>query len=489
MARVTLLGMAPLPFEPALRHHAPGIRSWQLARPLLRAGHRVRLVLCRYAEAYGAEAPARSESPTPEGDGLIVHLSAAAFAGDGLDGEIAREPMDLLVGASVRPSARAAVLAGEVPLWADLFGSTMAEGQAKAILHGDDDLLDDYFRDELVCLGRGDRFSAVSQAQEGALWGELGLAGRLNRATGEWPFTTTIPCAAIDPDPRPGGPPAVRGVRVPLDAVIVLWCGGYNTWADVATLQGGLDRAMAERPELHFVSTGGALGGQDPETYGRFTAAVLSSPHRDRHHLLGWVDRDMVAQCLWESDIGINVDRDLPESRLGSRNRIPTFLAHGLPVVSSRVSEASRYVEAATLGRLFDAGDAAGLGDALVALARNIQAWRARRATSAARALADLSFEATAAPLVAFAAAPSRAPDAGMPVALAARMAGVVTELDARERRIVALEQRIHDAQQHVDNLDALLADKDAALAELRAFEERVKGSLPYRLRRALRGR
>ena len=487
MARVTLLGMAPLPFEEAPRHHAPGIRSWQLARPLLGAGHRVRLLLCRYAEAYAPGTPERSEAPVPEGDGVIVRLGAAAFDGDALAREIAREPVDLMVGASVRPSARAAALAGEVPLWVDLFGSTMAEGQAKAMLHGDDDLLLDYFREEVACLVRGDRFSAVSHAQEAALWGELGLAGRLNAVTGDWSFTSTIPCGAMDPTPPSAGPAAVRGVRTPTDAIIVLWSGGYNTWADVATLHAGLERAMADRSDLHFVSTGGDLGGQDPETYRRFVAAVEQSPHRDRHHLLGWVDAATVTRCLWESDFGINVDRDIPESRLGSRNRIPTFLAHGLPVVSSRVSEASRYVEQADLGRSFDAGDGAALGAALGAMARDVESWRGRRTEIKKRALNDLSFEATAGPLLAFAAAPARAPDGARPVVLAARVAGVVAELDTRQRRIVALEQRIGDAARHVGNLDALLAEKDAAIAELRGFERRVKGSLPYRLWHAVR--
>ena len=43
---------------------------------------------------------------------------------------------DVLVGASALPSRRAVELAGDRPVWIDLFGDPMAEGQAKAAVVG-----------------------------------------------------------------------------------------------------------------------------------------------------------------------------------------------------------------------------------------------------------------------------------------------------------------------------------------------------------------
>ena len=44
MSRLLVFGMAPLPHERSRWHAAPGLRTWQLTRPLVRGGHRVHLV-------------------------------------------------------------------------------------------------------------------------------------------------------------------------------------------------------------------------------------------------------------------------------------------------------------------------------------------------------------------------------------------------------------------------------------------------------------
>ncbi|MFN7974429.1 MAG: glycosyltransferase [Acidobacteriota bacterium] len=487
MGKIALFGMAPLPFEPALRHHAPGVRTWQLARPLLRAGHDLHLFLCRYEEAYAGGAP--TTLALPEGRGAASLFSPSEFFGDTLEHRLAGGAFDLFVGASARPSARAASLCGEAPLWADLFGHTLAEGQCKAILHGSDDLLLDYFRTEVEVLLRADAISTVSDAQELAVLGELGLAGRLNARTGGHRFAFAIPCAGVEADPvRPSDPP-LRGAVVPVDAFVALSIGGYNTWADVPTLHAGLERAMDAEPTLHFVSTGGELEGQDHETYGRFTRLVEASRHRERFHLLGWVAPDLLRRCLADADAAVCVDRDLAESRLGSRNRIPACLAHGLTVIASRVSEASIYLEEAAVGLTFPPGDSETFARLLAGAVSMRDVLRGRRAGIAATALSDLSLEVTARPLVAFAAAPRRAPDAGSENGLGAKLLSEGRALDGKDREIAKLRERLASAGQHVSNLEALVAEKDGAIAELRAFQEKVRASLPFRLRDLLRGR
>jgi glycosyltransferase involved in cell wall biosynthesis len=383
-------------------------------------------------------------------------------------------------------------LAGDRPVWADLFGHTLAEGQAKARLHGDDDLLLPYWQMEVRTILRADAFSVVSRPQGDALLGELGLAGRLGASTEDHVFARVIPCAAPEPVAPDPATPSIRGRVLPEDAFVALWIGGYNTWADTDTLLRGLEQAMDGNPRLHFLSTGGSLAGQDEATYPALRARVERSRHAGRFHWLGWVDPSTLARCLLESDVGVNVDRDIPESRFGSRNRIPVMLAHGLPVVSSRVSEVSTMVEEIQGGVTFAPGDAASLARRLVELAAGRRG-AAAKAELRARAAAALSFEATAAPLLPFVAAPRRAPDALHPGALGLCLSSGPGQglqvLDGKDREIAALRGRLEDVSRHVRNLEALVEEKDAALVELRRFERRVKGLAPIRALLALRGR
>jgi hypothetical protein len=61
VSRILLAGVCPLPFEDALRSYGPGIRTWQLAWSLARAGHDVRVLAMVTPGAYGDEKPAPSE--------------------------------------------------------------------------------------------------------------------------------------------------------------------------------------------------------------------------------------------------------------------------------------------------------------------------------------------------------------------------------------------------------------------------------------------
>ena len=104
--------------------------------------------------------------------------------------------------------------------------------------------------------------------------------------------------------------------------VVVLWAGGYNTWTDVDLLYEALIRAMAEVPEMCFVSTGGTIAGHDEITFHRFVERTRKSRFRDRFHFAGWVPTEDVPCYYFESDLGINVDSDNYETVFGARNRL-----------------------------------------------------------------------------------------------------------------------------------------------------------------------
>ncbi len=488
MTSIALFGMAPLPCEQATRHHAPGIRSWQLARPLLRAGHRVRLLLRRYPEAYPEHHPDVEEIPCPEGNGTVSLLTPQAFEGSILEDLLQREAIDCLVGVTIAPAARAARLACDKPFYADLHGHTMGEAQAKAAFHGDDSLLLAYFQQELSTLTRADRLAAVSHTQQAAVLGELGLLGRLNSRTTGYPFVDVIPCS------HPGAPPNLtgkdlRGESVPEEAFVILHSGGYNTWCDIDTLFHGLEEAMDRDATIHFLSTGGELKGQDEESYPRFCRMVEGSRHRDRFRLLGWIDASLLPSCYLTADIAINADRDIAESWLGGRNRIPVFQSFGLSVVTTPAAEVSRTAQANGAAHLFPAGDVSALAGLLARLAADRIEIRAARPQIAAYANERLSPEATASPLLAFAKNPSRAPDAGHSNDLLAIASDLQGSLDSKDRRIAEMEAIIANAERHIGNLEALQQQKDAAIQELRTFETKIKKSAPYRLLQILKGK
>jgi len=222
-----------------------------------------------------------------------------------------------------------------VPFWADLFGHVMAEAQARAYIDGNDECLFHYWNSEYNIVSNADIFSCVSSRQKYALIGELGAVGRLNKYTSGYDFTNIIPCG-LPLEEYSHTKKVFRGRgRIKNDDFVVLWTGGYNTWADVDTLFKGLILAMEKNSKIKFVSTGGEIPEQDMKTYPRFLSMINSSPYKDRFVMKGWVAGEDVPNYYLEADVGINIDKDIYEVRLGSKNRILDWFRAGLCVLSS----------------------------------------------------------------------------------------------------------------------------------------------------------
>lgn len=409
MTRILLCGLCPLPFENTLRSFGPGIRTWQMALPLARAGHEVHVRAMRIPGAY-EEGAGGSDLETVEGI-RIERLDQAAFDDpDALRGRIDELAPDALVGATVYGSHALARLSPTLPFWADQFGHVMAEAQAKARLEKADWPLDHFWSLIEPVLRTADRVSTVSERQRWAAVGELGAVGRLGWRNCGVELTATMPCALVPPRSAEIGP-VLRGSRIPHDAFVALWSGGYNVWSDVETLFQALELAMDRRPELHFVSTGGEIGGHDEKTYRGFEKLVAASGHRARFHLQGWVEADLVPSYQAEADLGVLTEKVMYEGQLGSKNRIVQWLGGGLPVLYNRVGDLGDLLADEGLGLTFEVGDAEAMAERLVWAAENRPALA--RLAEAARDYAsrELTFEATSRELVAWGARPLRAPD------------------------------------------------------------------------------
>lgn len=253
------------------------------------------------------------------------------------------------------------------PFWADLFGHVMAEAQARAFIDKSDECLFHYWNSEYNIITTADIFSTVSERQKYALIGELGAVGRLNQYTSGYEFAYCIPCGMPD---KPFDVQKESQQNKNKDFT-VLWSGGYNTWTDVDTLFLGLVKAMEKNNSIKFISTGGEIPEQDIKTYPRFLDMIKNSKFKDNFIMLGWIKGEEVPKYYFKADVGINIDKDIYEVRLGSKNRILDWFRAGLAVLSSNVCELTEIIEREKIGYTFRAHDADDLAQKLLYLAEN----------------------------------------------------------------------------------------------------------------------
>jgi glycosyltransferase involved in cell wall biosynthesis len=419
MTNVLICGLCPLPFENTHKSFGPGIRTWQFAHALSRAGHRVDLLAMQVSDVYDGDESAPSEVR----EGVTIHRLSEPdfFDADRIAAHIDRLRPDAVVGATVYGSNALAAIPPRVPFWADHFGHVMAEAQAKAQLEEQNWPLAYFWNLLEPTLRHADKISVVSNPQRWAAVGELGLAGRLTCETSGYEFTAVIPCAfmprnatptgAAIPDRVPGSK-VVRGTQVPEDAFVALWSGGYNVWSDVDTLFRGLESAMARSPRIHFVSTGGSIDGHDHASYERFRERVAGSEFRSRFHLQGWVAAELVASYEAEADLGVLTEAAIYEGQLGSKNRVVQWLGRGLPALYNRVGELGSLLADEDLGLTFEVGDAAAMAERIAWAAEHPEELAAMRRRAQDHVAARFSIEATTRELVAWAERPRRAPDA-----------------------------------------------------------------------------
>ncbi len=336
MKKIMIFGIGPLTYELSHHFHGGGNRAWHLTKPLLDKGFEVILVCMRITGESKEEAPLEE---VEQWDNLTYYSvdEIQRFSDDAyLRSLIEKHQPEALIGACDYPAARAAAVAGDLPVWADIHGYPLGEAQAKAYHYDEPGFLHHFWNIHRPVLQRADRFSVTSERQRMALIGELGTMGRLNGHTFEEPLVTQIPIAWDINTPFHVQP------RQREDDFIVFFCGGYNLWCDADTLFTGLEEAMKQDRRIRFLSTGGAIEGHDEKTYPRFLEQVRQSPLRERFDLRGWVSREELEECFRMVHLGINVDRPCYETLVGARNRITEFMARGVPILTTLGTEISQ---------------------------------------------------------------------------------------------------------------------------------------------------
>lgn len=365
--KILVFGHAPLPNENAQRTFAPGKRTWQFVKPLLDSGYAVCLIAFRMTDSYQSNAPNIWESDDKNFKYYSLPMPYMYDKGY-LKKLIVQFDPDYSIGVTTLPSSILARLELNLPFWADLYGSILAESQVKASTYQSDNNFEYFLSLEQNVLTVADKISTVSTAQRYAVIGELGIVGRLNSFTTGYEFVHSIP-AGGEFEPYKLTQPMFRGKDIPNDAFVILFSGGYNTWVDINTLFMGIEGAMAQNDRIHFVSTGGAIEGHDDYTYVNFQKLIEKSAYRDRWHLYGWVEFDTLHNYYLESDIGVIADKPCYEAELGSRTRLIDWLRAGLPVVCNALSEVTHDVINFGAGFEFLLGDHEDLTQKILLLA------------------------------------------------------------------------------------------------------------------------
>ncbi len=361
MKKILAVGIGPL-LEPGVRKiGGQCLRTWHFVKPIIDRGDHVRLYTIPIPDRdlNLTDLPVEEKKDYKGFDYTCVNRHDLVELTGLLERAIEEFKPDVLLGINSFPSRALAAVKSRLPLWVDLNGYTMVEGQTKCRLYQRDDDLRYFWDQEIGIVRRADKFSVVSKPQMYALLGELAFAGRLNRWTFDYEFVHWTPNAVNEMYTwAPSSHDKVlRGVVVPEDAFIILWSGGFNTWTDVEFLYRTVTAAMERYSSIHFVATGGMVDGHDELTYRRFQNLIDESPFRDKFHLQGWIDAELIPSFYAESDLGINVDSFNYETVFGARNRLVNMMAMGLGVLTTLGTEISHVIAENDLGSTTPIGD------------------------------------------------------------------------------------------------------------------------------------
>jgi len=318
---------------------------------------------------------------------------------------------DAIFGVNVFPAFVAAKCAPEkTPLWADLNGWIVAERQIQAVSSGKNDFVADAWEKERDVLLRSDFLSVVSTPQKYATIGEMAALGFLTKEHVEMHVEVVEnACRPLSEEEKKKDRHfQYRGKLFPEEAFVFLWTGGMNAWADEKTLFLGLEKAMTQNPNVHFVMTGESLVGIDEAQFPAFRKRAEQSPFRANFHFLGWVETEKMPALFWECNAGINVDRWCPETEFGARNRLNEFLRFGLPIISTEGSEIAEKISEKNAGVKVKSGDIENLANALHRMTQGGDFLETMRYNGAKLAEDDFSLAKTTTPIEKFLKNPER---------------------------------------------------------------------------------
>jgi len=371
--RLFVIGVGPLPFyRSPIPQNSISEGTWQIIQPLLEDGHKIRAVTMEFGQKENPHIEYIQQphevSPNLEHQyypeplrqsrkkiSRQVQMSLSAF-----------QPDAVFSAGSMIAAWVTTQLKHRLPLWYDLKGAFMPELQLRLQSPDAEDTFETCAIYKQVLL-RGDRFSAVTERQAHTVMGELGMVGRLNPATLHETLVTVKP-SGLSPDSprRREGTGKIRGRLCDEKALVLFSSGGFNTWQDTQTFYQTIEKVLSANENACFVCIGGGIGGHFDKGYGSFKKWVEEGRVRDRCFLEGWVPQDRVIEYESEADVGINCDLEIPESRYGDRSRFLSWMARGVVVATTPVSQPSEFLVEKGLAIGLPTGDSDGAATAIL---------------------------------------------------------------------------------------------------------------------------
>lgn len=385
------------------RMAGPGIRNLELARQLAAAGHEVTL----------------SAPGVPE-------VEDAGFAVSGHDeAELRRlaATHDVILSQGWVLQTFPFLRGGPAALVVDLYDPFPLEtlvAMTDAPMARRTSLQDDQVEVLVEQIRDGDLFLCASERQRDYWLGALTALGRINPRTYDADPTLrrlldVVPFGIPEEQPQHRGA-AMRGVipGIGPDDYVVLWGGGLYNWFDPLTLVRGVALAAEEVPHLRLVLHAArhpnpSVGAMRVVEETRRLSDELGLTGRHVFFNEEWVAYERRADWLLEADVGVTTHRLHVESRFAFRTRVLDYLWAGLPILCTAGDALADTVEASALGITVAPGDPGAVAVALCRLADpGLRAEISGRVAEHAR---SLTWSRTAAPLLAFCAAPAHAPD------------------------------------------------------------------------------
>ncbi len=468
----------------AQRMAGPGVRNWELARALARAGHHVTLAAPQPSPqpsppvGRGGTAPstARGEGDSAPsdpslGDRLTVVGYQREAANDHLR-ELAAQADVIFTHGFVLHFLPFLKETGK-PLVIDIYNPFTIESLPR---HVDEREFLEYQRVLNEQLRAGDFFICAGEKQRDYWLGLLTAANRINPATYNTDATlrqlVDIVPFGISSE-APAASFAVKGglPGIPEDAKLLLWAGGIWEWFDPLTLVRAMPLVLAKEPRARLLF----MGTRHPNPV--VPPSAMAQLARELSDTLGlldstvffqdWVDYAQRASYLVAADAGVSIHAEHIETRFSFRTRLLDYIWAGVPMVISGGDSLSEMVAARGLGRVLapDADEhelAAALLDVLATP-------RAEYAARFAAVQPDFTWDKVAAPLLRFVADPQLAADRDQYPTDAERATA-----DAAAHLAQVIEDKDAYTEQVIRENHKLISGLEAGMAESRAYTEQV---------------
>ncbi|MBI1293154.1 hypothetical protein GC173_18260 [bacterium] len=337
--RLCVMGIGPYPTEPGAIATSPAIRTRLFVEALKATKYEIVVVLLEDA--------VRKSVPIPGVAAAVAVTPEDIMDPERLGGIVELGFLRAVFGVgSLMPATAACRLATarDLSCWVDLNGDPIAELHAMQLRQGgkpDAVARDHVWKLTREALLRGDMFSAVSGPQRHGLMGQLGLLGRFGT---DWEVSRRVidlpvgvPPTWTEETAKPAFPEALRERGLTESTRYLFFGGSWNVWIDEVAMGRALDRVLEQDPELHIVFAGIPTGPSGDHVRQAILKAIAAHEKRvvelppnaaiSEHELLAWA-----ASAL-------KMDRDIPESETGTRNRLLPMMRWGTHPVTTMLAE------------------------------------------------------------------------------------------------------------------------------------------------------